>query len=126
MSRWVPFNPNPLGLQVGDCTVRAISAVTGKSWTMAHRELCDLSELMADMPSADRVWWEYLRDAGFGRRVLLDRCPDCYTVEDFAEDHPRGLYVLGPPEHAVAVIDGEYLDSYDSGHTIPGYYFRRV
>lgn len=126
MSHWVPFNPNPRGLDVGDCTVRAISAVTGKSWTHAHRALCDLSEYMADMPSANRVWWEYLREIGFTQRIMLDRCPDCYTVADFAEDHPRGLYVLGPPEHAVAVIDGEYVDSYDSGRTIPGYYFRRV
>ena len=26
------FNPNPAGLKVGDCTVRAIAKGTGKSW----------------------------------------------------------------------------------------------
>lgn len=110
---------------VGDCTVRAICAVTGRKWTDVHRELCDLAMLMADMPSSDRVWWEMLRLNGFTRRQMIDRCPDCYTVEDFAEDHPRGIYVLGPHEHAVAVIDGDWWDSWDSGQTVPTYFFRR-
>lgn len=123
---WQPFNPNPAGLQTGDCTVRSICAVTGLDWRTVHRALCDLSGEMCDMPSINRVWWTLLRGIGFRRLVLLDTCPDCYTVEDFAEDHPRGLYVLGPPEHAVAVIDGDWWDSYDSGGTSPAYYFEEV
>lgn len=123
---WKRFNPNPQGLIVGDCTVRAICAVTGKEWDAVHRELCDLSRDMADMPSSDRVWWELLRQYGFTRRRLIDRCPDCYTVRDFARDHPEGLYVLGPPEHAVAVIDGRYWDSWDSGGTVPTYFLTKI
>jgi len=122
---WKRFNPNPQGLIVGDCTVRAICAVTGKEWDTIHRELCDLSRDMADMPSSDRVWWELLRQYGFNWRRLIDRCPDCYTVRDFCRDHPYGDYVLGPPEHAVAVIDGRYLDSWDSGGTVPTYYLTK-
>lgn len=122
---WKRFNPNPGGLIVGDCTVRAICAVTGRTWDTVHRELCDLSRDMADMPSSDRVWWELLRQYGFTWRRLIDRCPDCYTVRDFARDHTEGLYVLGPPEHAVAVIDGRYLDSWDSGGTVPTYYLTK-
>ena len=121
---WKKYNPNPLGLQVGDCTVRAICAVTGKDWKTIHREQCDLSREMGDMPSADRVWWELLAQYGFDRRRLIDRCPDCYTVGDFAADHPRGVYVLGPPGHAVTVIDGEYWDAWDSGLTVPSYFLK--
>lgn len=124
--RWRPFNPNPLGLEVGDCTVRTICAVTGLDWDAAHKTLCDLSRVMGNMPSADKVWWELLRWCGFTQRRLLDTCPDCYTVERFAEDHPRGVYVLGPQEHAVALIDGEYWDAWDSGRTVPSYYFKRI
>jgi hypothetical protein len=80
---------------------------------------------MADMPSADRVWWSLLEQLGFGRQRMIDRCPECYTVADFCADHPRGIYVLGPHEHAVAVIDGDYWDSWDSGNTVPAYYFSR-
>ncbi len=119
---WKRFNPNPKGLIVGDCTVRAICAVTGRDWYSVHEELCDLARDMADMPSSDRVWWELLRQYGFEWRRMIDQCPECYTVRDFAEDHPKGLYVLGPPNHAVAVIDGDYWDSWNSGSTVPSYY----
>lgn len=123
---WKKFNPNPQGLITGDCTVRAICAVTGQEWADVHKELCDLSRRMADMPSSDRVWWELLRQYGFSWRRLIDRCPDCYTVRDFAEEHPYGKFVLGPPEHAVAVISGRYWDSWDSGSTVPTYYLGQI
>lgn len=119
------FNPNPQGLHVGDCTVRSICAVTGLNWYQVHDALCDLSRDMADMPSADRVWWELLKVFGFEQQKMIDRCPACYTVADFANDHPAGTFVLGPPEHAVAVIEGNWYDSWDSGGTVPTYFFRR-
>ena len=122
---WIPYNPNPLGITTVDCTVRAICAVTGKSWDEIFREQCELAWKMADMPSADRVWWTLLEQIGFGQQRMFDRCPDCYTVEDFCYDHRSGLYILGPREHAVAVINGEYWDSWDSGQTIPAYFFKR-
>lgn len=122
---WRPFNPNPRGLLVGDCTVRAICAVTGLDWHAAHDSLCGLSSAMADMPSADRCWHELLRWCGFHREELPDRCPRCYTVADFCREHPRGVYVLGPPAHAVAVIDGRYWDAYDSGFTVPEYFLTK-
>lgn len=122
---WIKYNPNPLGLNVGDCTVRSICAATGMDWATAHKALCDLSGDMADMPSADRVWWTLLEQFGFRRKKMIDRCPDCYTVSDFCRDHPNGIYILGPKEHAVATIFGDYWDSWDSGLTVPAYYFRR-
>lgn len=122
---WYSYNPNPLGLNVGDCTVRAICAVTNGTWDDVHKALCDLARDMADMPSADRVWWEMLRQLGFARQVILDTCPDCYTIKDFCKDHPYGKYILGPHEHAVAVVDGNYFDSWDSGDTVPTYYFAK-
>lgn len=122
---WRQYNPNPQGLIVGDCTVRAICAVTGRDWSNVHRDLCALARKMADMPSSDRVWWEFLRLNGFRRHKMIDRCPDCYTVADFAADHPRGIYVLGPHEHAVALISGDWWDSWDSGNTVPTYFLRR-
>lgn len=75
------------------------------------------------MPDRNRSWWAFLRAIGFTQFRLLDTCPNCYTVADFARDHPRGRYVLGPHEHAVAVIDGDWWDSWDSGDTVPTYYF---
>ena len=125
MSNWRYFNPNPLGLKVGDCTVRALCAVTGQSWDAVHEKLCNLSREIGDMPSANRVVGEMLRRYGFNRMELIDQCPDCYTVADFAADHPEGTYVLFPQEHAVAVINSEWWDSWNSGDTVPIIYYER-
>jgi len=95
-------------------------------WRTAHKALCDLSSEMSDMPSANRVYRELLEQLGFSKIRLIDRCPQCYTVSDFAKDHPCGVYILGPHEHVVAVINGDWWDSYDSGNTVPTYYFRRL
>jgi len=123
---WHEFQPNPQGLSTGDCTVRAVCAVTGLPWCAAHDVLCALSGEMADMPSTNRVWWALLKGIGYRQLFLPDRCPDCYTVADFAAEHPRGKFILGPHEHAVAVIDGDWWDTWDSGSTVPGYFFEEA
>ena len=92
---------------------------------MVHLAQSVLSSVMSDMPSSDRVWWKLLKMIGYDRVQIVDQCPDCYTVAEFAHDHPHGKYVLGPLEHAVAVIDGNWYDTWDSGQTIPLYYFER-
>lgn len=123
--RYINYNPNPMGLSVGDCTIRAISKVTNKSWKTTYLNLVLQGYKMYDMPSANRVWGEYLRENGYVRRIIPDTCPNCYTVRDFCMEHPIGRYILGTGEHVVAVVDGYYYDSWDSGNEIPIYYFER-
>jgi len=119
------FNNNPVKNRVIDCTVRAISVATNQSWRQVHRDLCDLSERMYDMPSSNAVWMKYLKDLGFTRYLLPDTCPDCYTVRDFSNDYPFGIYILSTGDHVVACIDGEYIDSFDSGDETVESFFRR-
>ena len=80
---------------------------------------------MYDMPSANRVWGEFLKTKGFLKYQIPDTCPICYTIRDFCFDHPQGTYVVGTGEHVVAVVNGNYYDSWDSGNEIPIYYFER-
>jgi hypothetical protein len=80
------FNPNPAGLKVGDCTVRAIAKATGKSWDEIYIGLCLQGLILGDLPSANSVWGAYLRQHGFTRNVIPDTCPDCYTVDRFSDD----------------------------------------
>lgn len=119
------YNPNPLGLSIGDCTIRAISKVIERDWKETYLCLIVQGYKMYDMPSANRVWGEFLRSQGFVRRTIPDTCPECYTVREFCIDHPRGTYILGTGEHVIAVVDGDYYDSWDSGREIPIYYFER-
>ena len=80
---------------------------------------------MSDMPSADNVWGAQLLSEGFTHHILPNTCPFCYTVRDFCDEHKQGTYVLGTGTHAVAVIDGDYYDSWDSGDKIPLFYWRK-
>lgn len=120
---FVEFNPNPDSKDVGDCVVRALSAVTGKTWDYVYIGLSMLGYEMRDMPSANRVWGEYLRRMGFHRHIIPDQCPNCYTIKDFCKDHQKGIFVLATGSHTVAVISGSYLDSWDSGDEAPVFYY---
>ena len=124
---YVKFNPNPNKKQiVGDCVIRAISKVMGKSWKETYLELTSQGILMGDLPNANYVWGAYLQEHGFKRYVIPDKCPlDCYTVKDFCRDHPYGTYLLATGSHAIAVEDGNWFDAFDSGDETVIYYFTR-
>lgn len=123
MAKWLYYNPNPDGNRVGDCVIRAMAAATGQDWDTTFTGNALQAFIIKDMPSSNAVWRAYLRSRGFKRAIIPDTCPDCYTVNDFADDHPKGAFVLGTGSHAVAVVDGMVLDTWDSRNEIPIYYF---
>jgi len=125
VSRWKKFNPNPAGRNVGDCAVRAIAAALRTDWETAFEMVTKAGYQMADMPSSNSVWGAVLRNNGFYRYSVPNTCPDCYTLDDFAADHARGVYVVGMGNHVATVIDGIIWDSWDSSNEIPQYYWKK-
>lgn len=125
MSRWIHFNPSPVGRNVGDCAVRAVAKALNTDWESAYALIALNGYLMADMPSSNAVWGAVLRQNGFYRHAVPTTCPDCYTVEDFAADHPEGVYVVGTGTHVVTVQDGKIYDSWDSSKEIPQYFWSK-
>lgn len=123
---WRYYQPNPAGRSVGDCSVRAVSAALDVSWDEAFDLLAHNAREMCDMPSADAVIGSVLRQHGFVRSIIPSSCPDCYTIGEFAEDFPRGVYVLGTGQHVATIIDGVILDSWDSSNEIPMFMWRRL
>ena len=123
VNMFIYTNPNPTDKKTGDCVIRAIAIITQSSWEHAYMELCKEGLSMADLPNANAVWASYLRKLGFRKEIISNTCPDCYTVEDFAKEHPYGEYVLCTGSHVVAVIDGHIYDAWDSSNEIPIYFF---
>ena len=117
------YNPNPVGKNVGDCTVRAISKALGQNWSDTYIALALQGLMLGDMPSANHVWGTYLRVKGYNRKMIPDNCPDCYTVGDFAVEHPQGTYVVALSGHVVCVQNGTIYDSWDSSGEIPLYFW---
>ena len=102
------YNPNPAGKSVGDCGLALEGFLRG------------------DLPNADSVWGPYLRGRGFTRRLIPDDGLGACSVADFAREHPEGVYILSMPgRHVVAVVDGQYNDSWDSGGEAPVYYWTK-
>lgn len=118
---WREYNPNPVGRVVGDCAVRAVSAALGVTWETAYAMIAVNGYGMGDMPSSNSVWGAVLRQHGFSRKSIPDTCPACYTFQDFAQDNPEGVFVLGTGTHVAAVVDGVILDAWDSSNEIPQY-----
>ena len=125
MSRWKYFNPNPSGRNVGDCSIRAVSAALGVDWETAYAMIAKAGFNMNDVISSNSVWGAVLRMNGFYRHILPNTCPDCYTIEDFAEDHPNGTFIVCTGNHVVTIKDGWIMDSWDSSKEIPIFYWSR-
>ena len=123
MSVWIEWNKNPKGTRVGDCAVRAVSVALDMDWETAYAMMAMEGYSRGDMPSADATWGNVLRHHGFNRSVVPNTCPDCYTAEDFANDHPEGIYVLGFGGHVATVKDGRLYDAWDSSNEIPQFYW---
>lgn len=125
MSRWQMFSNNPTGRNVGDCAVRAVSIALDTDWETAYALIAMNGYLMGDMPSSNSVWGAVLRQNGFYRHAVPNSCPDCYSVADFADDHPEGVYVVGTGNHVCTIKDGIVMDSWDSRKEVPVYYWSR-
>lgn len=119
------YNPNPIGVRVGDCAVRAVSKALRVDWETAYAEIATSGYLMGDMPSSNSVWGAVLRKNGFSRSIIPNNCPDCYTAKDFCKDHPKGVFVLGFGNHVATVVDGDIYDSWDSSNEVPQYFWYR-
>ena len=125
MNRWRYWNENPAGRNVGDCAVRAIAVALGTDWETAYLMISDAGYKMADMPSSNSVWGAVLRQNGFYRHTIPNTCPDCYTINDFAADHPKGVYVVCTGNHVCTIRDGMAFDSWDSTQEIPQFYWAK-
>lgn len=122
---YINYNPNPAGKMVGDCTVRALTVLFNDSWENIYADLTMQGAFMYDMPSSDAVWGEYLRVNGFTKHMLPNTCPNCYTINRFVQDFPKGHYLVATGTHVVAVIDGDYYDTANSGNEMIIYYWRK-
>ena len=119
------FNPNPLQRFIDDCAPRALVKALGIDWETAMMTLCNTAIQMASMPDDKQVFMAVLRGSGFEREAIPNTCPDCYTAEDFANEHFKGTYVLCFGNHVVACIDGILYDTADCRTFVPHFYWHK-
>ena len=119
--RFKYFQPNAKDLKdkFGDCQIRALAKALDCTWLEAFDKaiaICreEWVSLIFDAPvevrsrMLDRLGFDY---HGISNKKGTKRP----TVDSFAKDHPHGRYICGVAHHEVAVVDGEYFDTWDSG-----------
>jgi len=119
------YQPNPVSPNEDDCVIRAICKATGKDWDTVYMELCAQGMKKGTWGNVNHVWDSYLLSNGYKRHTVPDTCPDCYTVAQFAADHPQGTYILATGSHAVTVQNGNVYDAIDSRQKVPIYYYAK-
>ena len=118
---YIDFNPNSLGLITDDCAVRAVAKALDVSWDMAYMMLAMNGMKMGFLMNHNAVIASVLRSNGFRRANIPNTCPDCFTIKDFAELNPNGVFVLGTGSHVVTVDGGDVYDAWNSLSEIPVY-----
>lgn len=116
-------NPNPKEKLTGDCVIRAICIAENKSWDEIFLGLMIKCFAIKDMPSDNDAWSEYLQELGYKKHIIPDTCPSCYKISDFAKDNPKGVFIVATGTHVVAVRQGNYYDTWDSGSKIAIWYW---
>lgn len=119
------YNANPYKIRVGDCVIRAISKALNQPWEDTYIDLTIQGYLMGDLLSSNAVWGAYLKSKGFTRDIVSNDCPECYTIEDFCNEHPKGTYIIGTGTHAVCIEDGCVFDTWNSSGETPIYYYHK-
>lgn len=122
---WRYYNPNPVAAREEDCAIRAVCAALGISWDEAFDMIARNAKQMGAMMHNNAAWGSVLRQHGFTKRIIPNSCPNCYTAQDFCEDFPRGVYVLGFDRHTATVRDGVLMDTWNSLDEIPIFYWTR-
>ena len=108
---FVYHNANPLGREVNDCTIRAISLATNSTWDQTYQKLSEFARSQAIMPDEVQYIDQYLE-----RNFLkLCGCKNYFqiTVEKFDRDHPKGTYLITMSGHITCCIEGYIYDTFD-------------
>lgn len=105
------YNANPRGRRVNDCTVRAISLATNRSWDETYEELSKFAQAQATMLDEVAYIDEYLER----RYEKICGCKNRYriTVGEFVEQYPHGTYLITMAGHITCCIDGCIYDTFD-------------
>lgn len=102
------YNANSHGNFINDCVVRAFSTVNDISWSKAYKILSDLARkkgLLLDdvnfvVPLLDELY----------KRLNIH---DLITIGEFAEENPRGKYLITTRGHITSLKDGTVIDTWD-------------
>lgn len=124
--RFIEFNPNPSkNVKANDCTIRAYCAAEKLDWDAAYDIACKYGKKGTYMPN-DKDTVHNILEQEFGYiKHRISKEDKGMTVADFAIKYDVGTYYVMVNRHIVAVVDGKYYDTWDSGKKKVSCYYSR-
>lgn len=127
--RYKYYQPNKMDLkdQYGDCVIRALTKVVDKTWVEVFDELVPLARMLQCMPNGKAAYEAYLKEHGFEYQGISNKKgAKRPTVDSFAKENKEGVYFVRVANHVVAVVDGVYYDTWDSGDKSLYGYWKKI
>jgi hypothetical protein len=109
MANFRYYNISPDGEHKNDCVTRAISLASGMPYAETRKKLRSVATLF-DCERICMSCYKHLIE-----NVLYCKPLDCdgMTVEEFADMHPYGIYLVRMNQHISCIIDNDIYDIFD-------------
>lgn len=109
MAKFVYLNVNPDNSKENDCVTRAISLASNIEYSTIRKKLFHTARLL-DCEKLCHTCYSF-----FIEQVLKGKPVNCdyMSVNDFADLHPYGVYLVRMQGHISTIIDGVVYDIWD-------------
>lgn len=117
---YVYFQPNEKDIsdRYGDCTIRSLCKVLNLTWLETFDLLLPFmreSQCMIFGATLD-LYKKWFSQLGFEYHGISNKKGSKrINIKEFSKTHPQGSYIARVANHFVAVVDGKYYDTFDSG-----------
>lgn len=108
---YVHYQPNPIGRNTLDCSIRAISKIFEITWNDALDLIVDTAKRYYEQTNCTKNLNTLLFEK-LGMHIYEPK--KSITFEKFAYLHPEGTFALNSKGHICACVNGKLYDSWDS------------
>lgn len=112
MAKYIYYNVNPRGEEIGDCVIRAISLATNIDYYEIERLLYETGDYY-ECEELCVCCYSKLLEEYFNFQPI--EC-EGMTANEFANKHPVGTYLIRMDAHLSVVIDSNIYDIWNCGN----------
>jgi hypothetical protein len=110
-----------------------------KTWNEVYEELCKIGLDQKSMPSENQTFHKYLANLGWEKQKMPKEETACFklvegdrvlsksykrlTVREFADNNPKGTFIISIANHLTVLVDGTLYDTWNCGHKSVGNYW---
>ena len=109
MAKFIYYNRNPDGNKASDCVTRAISLSTNLPYSKVRQKLHYSAKLFECEKLNVDCYSHLLEDVFKFPKIYCNG----FTINQFADTHPFGVYLVRMDGHISTIWDGKVIDIWD-------------